>query len=132
MTGIVAEAAIAGSGWAKTDEAARLAPVYFRNRRRDILHLEFIEFSFLIPIEQALFWLPGGRDLLQEQPGPLGLLLAELGEKVDLRGRSLQSFVSGFHKVPEYFFDILVLAEFTERKCLVVSLDASAASRPSR
>ena len=58
------------------------------------------------------------------QPGPLGLLLAELGEKVDLRRSLLERIVSGFHKVPENFFYIFVLAEFPERNRLVVSLDA--------
>ncbi len=50
MTGTVAEAAIDDSGRAKADAAAKLAPVYRKNRRRDIYDLESIVFSFLILI----------------------------------------------------------------------------------
>jgi hypothetical protein len=45
------------------------------------------------------------------QPGSLGLLLAELGEEINLRRSSLQRLVSGFYKVLKDFFYVLFLAE---------------------
>ena len=55
------------------------------------------------------------------QSGPLGLLLPELGEKVNLR-TLFECLVSGTNEILENFPGFAVLSEFAERKCLVVEL----------